>query len=51
MENSLYIGLSKQVVLRFFPSLRFKLDTSVDQHMRIEEILQDIHKKQDETKS
>ncbi len=39
---------SKQVVLRFFPSLRFKLDTSLDEHMRIEELIQDIHKKRDE---
>ena len=40
---------SKQVVLRYFPSLKFKLDTSLEQHMRIEEILKDIHNKQNES--
>ncbi len=40
---------SKQVVLRFFPSLKFQLDTSIEKHMRIEEILQDIHNKQDDS--
>jgi len=40
-----YIGVlaSKKVVLRYFPSLSFKLDTSVDEHMKIEKILGDIH--------
>ena len=30
---------SKQVVMRYFPALTFKLDDSVDQHMRIEDLL------------
>src|SRR4051812_44609534 len=30
---------SKQVVMRYFPELKFKLDDSVDKHMRIEELL------------
>ncbi len=40
-----FIGVhaSKKVVLRHFPSLIFKLDESVDKHMRIEEILGKIH--------
>lgn len=40
-----FIGVhaSKKVVLRHFPSLLFKLDESVDKHMRIEEILGKIH--------
>jgi len=33
---------SKKVVLRHFPSLIFKLDESVDKHLRINSILQDI---------
>ncbi len=40
-----YIGIraSKKVVMRIFPSLTFKLDTSVDEHMRIDAILNTIH--------
>ena len=38
---------SKQVVLRFFPTLKFKIDSSIDKHMRIEEILQDIHREEE----
>jgi ribosome-binding factor A len=37
------ITSSKKVVLRFFPALRFVLDDSVDKHMRIEELLKEIH--------
>lgn len=37
------IQSSKKVVLRYFPILTFKLDTSVDQHIRIGEILEQIH--------
>lgn len=33
---------SKQVVLRHFPSLTFKLDDSVDAHIRINSILKNI---------
>ncbi|GAB4228172.1 MAG: 30S ribosome-binding factor RbfA [Chlamydiales bacterium] len=38
---------SKKVVLRFFPKLSFHLDDSIDKHMRIEELLKEIHKKND----
>lgn len=39
-----YIGLvaSKKVVLRYFPTLTFVLDTSVDKHLRIDTLLKDI---------
>lgn len=33
---------SKKVVMRYFPALTFKLDDSVDKHMRIDEILKKI---------
>ncbi len=33
---------SKKVVMRFFPTLTFKLDTSVEQQMRIDELLHKI---------
>ncbi|MBA3815221.1 MAG: 30S ribosome-binding factor RbfA [Parachlamydiaceae bacterium] len=33
---------SKKVVMRYFPTLTFKLDDSVDKHMRIEELLHKI---------
>src|SRR4030081_3448856 len=36
------VNASKKVVLRYFPSLTFKLDDSVSRHMRIEEILNKI---------
>lgn len=35
---------AKKVVLRFFPKLQFVYDDSVDKHMRIEELLKQIHK-------
>jgi len=37
------IMASKKVVMRFFPSLVFKIDDTVDKHMRIEELLKEIH--------
>lgn len=36
------VNCSKQVVMRYFPQLTFKLDDSVDKHMRIEMLLQEI---------
>lgn len=35
---------SKKVELRHFPTLTFKLDTSADEHFKIEQILTDIEK-------
>lgn len=34
---------SKKVVMRYFPALTFKLDTSVDKQMRIHSLLEKIH--------
>lgn len=36
------VNSSKKVVMRYFPSLTFKLDDAVDKHMRIEKILDQI---------
>lgn len=38
---------SKEVVMRYFPALTFKLDDSVDRHMRIEELLSEIAQEKD----
>lgn len=40
------VNSSKQVVMRYFPSLTFKLDDSVEKHMRIEELLKQVHDEQ-----
>ncbi|MCH9613251.1 MAG: Ribosome-binding factor A [Chlamydiia bacterium] len=42
---------SKKVVMRHFPSLTFKLDESVERHMRIEEALKKIHEEEDERRT
>ena len=41
------VNASKKVVMRYFPALTFKLDTSVEKHMRIEELLGKIAKERD----
>ena len=33
------VNASKKVVMRYFPALTFKLDDSVEKHMRIEKLL------------
>ncbi len=38
------VNAAKKVRLRYFPNLTFKLDTSLDEHMRIQKILGDIEK-------
>jgi len=38
---------SKKVVLRYFPSLTFELDTSVDKHIKIEDVLKEIKKEKE----
>jgi ribosome-binding factor A len=38
---------SQKVVMRYFPELTFRLDDSVDKHMRIEELLQEISKERE----
>ena len=42
---------SQKVVMRYFPELTFKLDDSVDKHMRIEELLGKISKERDSRNS
>ncbi len=42
------VTASHKVVMRFFPELDFRLDDSVDQHMRIESLLNDISKERKE---
>lgn len=37
------VNASKKVVMRYFPSLTFKLDDSVDKQMRIDALLEKIH--------
>lgn len=37
------VRASKKVVLRYFPTLTFTLDHSVDEHLRINELLDQIH--------
>ena len=44
------VNSAKKVVLRYFPTLEFKLDTSLEKHMKIDKILTDI-KKEKEKKS
>lgn len=39
------VTASKKVVMRFFPELTFRIDDTVDKHMRIEELLREIHQK------
>jgi ribosome-binding factor A len=42
------VTASKKVTMRYFPELTFKLDDSVDKHMRIEELLGQIEAKRNE---
>jgi len=45
------VTASKKVVLRYFPSLLFKLDTSVDQFLRIDSLINQIHHEQEQRQS
>ncbi|MBN2479909.1 MAG: 30S ribosome-binding factor RbfA [Parachlamydiales bacterium] len=38
------VHASKKIRIRYFPSLTFELDTSVEKHMKIEKILSEIKK-------
>ena len=38
------VHAAKKVQLRYFPALSFKLDTSIEEHMKIQKILGDIEK-------
>lgn len=44
------VNSSKKVRMRYFPALTFKLDDSVDKHMRIEELLGEISEEKKQRK-
>ncbi len=46
LSASIGVVASKKVVMRYFPALTFILDDSLDKHMRIEELLKEIHDKE-----
>lgn len=41
------IQSSREVVMRYFPELTFRLDDSVDKHMKIEELLSEINRERE----
>lgn len=41
------LAASKKVVMRYFPALTFKLDTSLDEYMKIDSLLNKIHQEQE----
>ncbi len=41
------VNSSQKVVMRYFPALTFKLDDSVDKHMRIEELLYKVNQERE----
>ena len=45
------VKAAKQVVLRYFPSLRFQLDTGVDYQFKIDTILKEIDEQQQKKSS
>jgi ribosome-binding factor A len=45
------VNSSQKVVMRYFPELTFKLDDSVDKHMRIEELLGKISQERESRKT
>ncbi len=45
LAGAIAVVSSKKVVMRYFPELTFILDEGVDKHMRIEELLKEIHDK------
>ncbi|NGX44548.1 MAG: Ribosome-binding factor A [Candidatus Anoxychlamydiales bacterium] len=44
------VNAAKKVVLRYFPTLEFKLDTSLEKHMKIDKILTNIKKEKEKEK-
>ncbi len=40
------VNASKKVVMRYFPSLTFKLDTSADDQMKIDALIEKIHREE-----
>lgn len=45
------VNSAKKVVMRYFPELTFKLDDSVDKHMRIEKLLGEISRERESRSS
>lgn len=41
------VTASKKVVMRYFPSLTFKLDTTADDQMKIDSLIEKIHREED----
>ena len=41
------VQASREVVMRYFPELTFRLDDSVDKHMKIEGLLSEINKERE----
>jgi ribosome-binding factor A len=44
------VTASKKVTMRYFPNLIFKIDTSVDEHMRIDSLLDKVKEEQQSRK-
>lgn len=44
-----FIGIhtAKKVVMRYFPTLTFKLDTSVEEQMKINSLIEKIHREEE----
>ncbi len=42
------VSASKKVVMRYFPSLTFKLDTTADDQMKIDALLEKIHREENQ---
>ena len=45
------VHAAKKVQLRYFPELTFKLDTSTEEHMKIQQILSDLEKERSSRES
>jgi ribosome-binding factor A len=41
------VNASQKVVMRYFPELTFKLDDSVERHMRLEKLITEIQKERE----
>lgn len=42
------VNAAKKVVMRFFPVLTFKLDTTVDEQMKIDALIDKIHREEED---
>lgn len=45
------VTASKKIVIRYFPELHFKLDQSVEEQIRLDQLIDEIHKEQKTRKS